>query len=161
MDFEFAVLEFPETKVAGIKTGTNLQNMQKDCAALWESFGPRVYGELAMHQSIPEMPATYGIWKMIDKDRFEYWAAIEIDSEDKLPADLEILTLPLSMYVTCQVPGISKLGDAYREAYEQWPGSQTDYVLDKEGIGFEHYPYRWQKEDEFEIYVPVKMKSLG
>ena len=53
MDFEFAVLEFPETKVAGIKIETDMKNAQKDCAALWESFGPRVYGELSVEQFHP------------------------------------------------------------------------------------------------------------
>lgn len=161
MNYEYAVLEFPEQKVAGIKIETDMKNAQKDCSELWKSFGPRVYGELSVNQSIPEMPATFGVCKMIDNDRFTYWAAVEIDSEDKIPADLEVLTIPTQMYVTCQVPGIEKLGDAYMELYEEWPGSQMDYVMDTDGISFERYPYRWQEEDEFEIYAPVKMKQMG
>ena len=142
MDFEFAVLEFPETKVAGIKIETDMKNAQKDCAALWESFGPRVYGELSVNNSIPERPSTYGVCKMIDNDRFAYWAAVEIDSTDKIPSDLEIISIPLAMYATCQVPGIKKLGEAYKAIYEEWPPTQIDYAID--GMG---------------IYVPVTMKE--
>ena len=159
MDFEFAVLEFSETKVAGIKIETDMKNAQKDCAALWESFGPRVYGELSVNNSIPERPSTYGVCKMIDNDRFAYWAAVEIDSTDKIPSDLEIISIPLAMYATCQVPGIKKLGEAYKAIYEEWPPTQIDYAIDGKGISFEHYPYLWKEGDLFEIYVPVTMKE--
>ncbi len=159
MDFEFAVLEFPETKIAGQKIETDMKNVKKDSAELWKSFHPRVYGELSVHQSIPEMPATYGVCKMTGDDKLTYWAAVDIDSTDKLPSDLEVLTIPMAMYVTCQVPGIGKLEKAYKAIYEQWPPTQIDYALDNDGISFERYPYQWKKDELFEVYVPVTIKE--
>ena len=60
MDFEFAVLEFPETKIAGITVETDLKHAQQNCQALWEKFGKRVTGELAGHKAIPEDAAKFG-----------------------------------------------------------------------------------------------------
>ena len=159
MDFKFAVLEFPETKVAGIKIESDMNNAQKDCAALWKSFDSRIHGELSRHKSLPEMPDKYGVFKIINKDRFAYWAAVNINSTDKIPSDLEILNIPLGMYVTCQVPGIAKLEEAYKALYEDWPPTQIDYAIDNKGICFERYPNSWKKDELFEIYVAVSMKE--
>ena len=76
MDFEFAVLEFPETKIAGITVETDLKHAQQNCQALWEKFGKRVTGELAGHKAIPEDAAKYGVYQMLTKDKFSYCAEI-------------------------------------------------------------------------------------
>ena len=159
MDFEFAVLEFPETKVAGITVETDLKHAQENCKALWETFDKRVKGELAGHKAIPEDAAKYGIYQMLTKEKFSYCAAVEIDSNVSLPSDLKVITIPLGMYVTCQVSDMSKLEDAYKALYEQWPSTQIDYVIDKKGLCFERYDYEWKKGDPFEIFVAVSMKE--
>lgn len=159
MDFEFSVLEFPKTRIAGITVETDLKHAQQNCQALWEKFGKRVTGELAGHKAIPEDAAKYGVYQMLTKDKFSYCAGVEINSDTSLPSDLKVITIPPGMYVTCQVSDISKLEDAYKALYEKWPSTQIDYVIDNKGLCFERYDYEWEKSDPFEIYVAVSMKE--
>lgn len=159
MAYQFAVLEFPKTKIAGISIETDLEHAKQNCKALWDKFDKRVTGDLAGHKAIGEEAAKYGVYQMIGKDKFSYCAGVEVESNHAIPSDLTVITIPLGMYVTCQVPNISKLEDAYKALYEQWPPTQIDYVIDETGLCFERYDYDWTKDDPLEIYVSVRMKE--
>lgn len=158
MDYTFTVAELPEKMIAGISVETDMQHAQQDCQALWQSFGPRICTELSKHIAIPANADSFGISQMLDSERFRYWAAIEISSAEQLPADLQTMIIPAGLYVTCQVPGLEQLCEAYTAMYEKWPQSQNTYAMNMQGICIERYKNNWQIQDPLEIYGSVVKK---
>lgn len=162
MNKAYTVVEFPEKRIAGLHVQTDMQNAAKDCPALWQAFGPRICTELANCASISKEGHTYGVSIMTDPERFTYWAAIEIGTDDAsgkaLPKDIQTMTIPAGLYVKCQVENLSQLGEAFTALYMQWPQTQNEYALNMQGLCFELYPMNWQLTDPLEIYASVIKK---
>lgn len=155
MDFQFTVVELPAIKIAGITVATDMANAAKDCPALWENFGPRICGELSSCADIAKTGESYGISKMIDENRFIYWAAVPVNTIDSLPADFDSMTIAAGYYVKGIAPNLEQLGQAFTAMYMQWPATQQEYQLDMQGICFELYRGDWQPSDPIEIYASL------
>ncbi|MFD1259814.1 GyrI-like domain-containing protein [Entomomonas asaccharolytica] len=159
MSFQFTVVELPEIQVAGITVDTDMEKAMIDCPALWHTFAPRICSELADCVEISKTGDSYGISKMIDENRFTYWAAVQITQINTLPADFKTMTIPAGLYVKAQVPNLDMLGEALTAMYMQWPQSQTEYQLDMQGVSLERYEHNWQPNDPLEIFAAVIKQS--
>lgn len=155
MDFQFTVVELPEIQVAGMTVETNMEKAMIDCPALWHTFGPRICSELANCAEISKTGESYGISKMIDENRFTYWAAVQTTRINTLPDDFKTMAIPAGLYVKATVPSLEKLGEAMTAMYMQWPQSQTEYQIDMQGVCLELYGLNWQPNDPLEIYAQV------
>ena len=158
MDYQFSVVELPEKQIAGIYVQTNMKNAATDCPTLWQSFGPRICGELSSCSSLSKSGDTYGVSVMTDENNFTYWAAVGVDAIHSLPEDMKTMTITQGLYVKCTIPGLEQMGEAFMAMYTQWPQSQNEYVLDMGGACFELYPKNWQLTDSLEIYAKVIKK---
>ncbi|RUS65539.1 hypothetical protein CUZ56_02838 [Saezia sanguinis] len=158
MDYKFSVVELPETLIAGITVQTDMQNASQTCSALWESFEAQVINKIPA-AAMPQNPDAFGVSRMLDEQRFIYWAAIEVQSADNLPAGMQTIRIPAGLYVGGQIPGLDKLSDAYTALFMQWPQSQNTYALDMQGISFELYRCGWQMHDPLSLYASVVKKE--
>ncbi len=158
MDYQFSVVELPAIQLVGMSIQTNMEKATTDCPALWQSFAPRITGELASCANLSEYGDTYGVSRMTDEHNFIYWAGIGVDSVDSLPEGMATMTIPQSWYVNCTARGIEQLGEALMAIYCQWQNTQDEYVLDMQGISLERYPQNWQCTDALEVYASVLKK---
>lgn len=158
MSYTFSVVELPAKQVAGITVQTDMQHAEQDCPVIWQTFGPRICAELSGHIAVSDNADTFGICQMIDESRFIYWAAIEVNSTENLPADMKTMTVPAGFYVTCTAPNLEKLGEAFTALYMQWPQTQNDYAIDMQGVCFELYKGQWQMNDPIQVYAAVTKK---
>ena len=156
MAYEFTVVDYPKTLVAGLSIQTNLNKASMDCPALWQKFGPQIHSKLSQHvcMASTDTPA-YGISKMIDNEFFDYWAAVPVKQEHELPKEFKTMTIPAGKYVKTTVPSLAKLSEAFMAMYTQWPQQQDQYQLDPAGLCFETYDVCWKPEDSLEIYCKV------
>ena len=156
MSFEITVVEFPATHLIGMKVRTNMQNAQKDCPAIWQTFGPRII-EIPGGDCVGK--GAYGISVMVNENDFDYWAAVESQTESPLPDDMDTIDIPAGHYARCSIASLEKLGEAYMFVYGPWIQGQNEFTLDMSGVSFELYPSHWNPGEAFEIYVPVKKTS--
>lgn len=152
MGYDFSVVQVQGKTLAGVKVKTNMERAAQDCPAIWHAFGSRIHTELSGIVA----GDSYGVSQSENPNDFTYWASIEVNPAAVLPSDLETLSIPEGLYVRCAVPGLAQIGDAYTALYMEWPKTQTQYVLDMEGICFEQYPAQMSGDGPFEIYAAVK-----
>lgn len=158
MSFNFTVVEIPEKQIAGIYVQTTIQDASKDCPALWQSFGPRMCDTIANCNVVSKTGPSYGVNVMLDENKLNYWAALEVTSTSNLPKDLQTMTIPGGLYVKCTAQNLAQLGDAYTALYMQWPQSQHEYAVNMQAPCFELYSHNWQLNDPIEIYAPIVKK---
>ncbi|MFT3963641.1 GyrI-like domain-containing protein [Propionivibrio sp.] len=152
---EFTVVEFPETRLAGVTIETDMERAESDCTAVWQAFWPRIAAELVPRAVIPENVHAFGVSRMIDEQRFFYSAMLQVESIRDLPGDMREMRIPGGLYVRCAVPSLARLAEAYTALYEQWPSAQGEYELDYQGVCFERYPPDFTHEKPFEILAAV------
>ena len=150
--YDITVTNYPKKRLVGMKARTSMQKAQTDCPALFQSFMPRV-SELAQ---LSKCNNFYGVSVMLNAEDFDYWAAVEIETDANLPEGMACMDIPSGEYAKCAVPNMEKLGEAYMYVFGEWPKSQTKYVLDEQAPMFELYPMCFKPTDSFEIYAPVK-----
>ncbi|MDY0203505.1 MAG: GyrI-like domain-containing protein [Desulfovibrio desulfuricans] len=146
-EFKATVVNFPATRLTGMKVRTSLAHAQQDCPAVWQRFGPRMPGI--------EGRQSFGVSIMLSAEEIEYWAAVEADGRE-LPADMGHVDVPAGTYVACRVPDLESIGIAYMFIFEKWLGSQETYAYNEQVPCFELYPPAWCPDVPFEIYVPLK-----
>ncbi len=159
MEFKYTIEEYQETRSVGLTVKTDMQLAEKDCLAIWQSFGPRIATEIIPHAVVPSNVHSFGICRMIDEERFYYSATLEITSMQTLPKDMHEILIPKGLYVKCDVPSLAHIKEAYEAIYTEWPKSQTGYEFDMQGLWFERYPPGAEMDTPFEIYAAVKKCS--
>lgn len=94
------------------------------------------------------------------QNEFEKWAAVEVSEFDKIPDDLEILTVPEGLYAVFIYKGkSSEAASFYQNVFGSWlPNSE--FLLDTRP----HFAVMGEKykndsaDSEEEIWIPVKTK---
>lgn len=94
-------------------------------------------------------------------NKFEKWAAVEVNSVDEIPYDMEKLILPAGKYAVFIHIGAAKTGPKmFQYIFQQWL-PQSDYDLDNrphfEILG-EKYK-NGQPDSEEEIWIPIRAKA--
>ncbi|CAK7012552.1 MAG: hypothetical protein DESF_00497 [Desulfovibrio sp.] len=145
-EFKITVVDFPATRLMGMKVRTSIARAHEDCPAIWQQFGPRM-------ADIAGKP-FYGVSCMLNAEEIEYWAAMEADGRE-LPADMGHHVIPAGTYAACRVPNLENIGEAYMFIFEKWFASQEAYVYNEQAPCFELYPPDWNPGASFELYVPV------
>ena len=156
---EFTVVEFPETRLAGVTIETDMQRAESDCPAIWQAFWPRITAELASRAVIPENAHAFGVSRMIDEQRFFYSAMLQVESTRELPDDMRETRIPGGLYVRCAVPSLARIAEAHTAMYEQWPSTQGEYEPDYQSVCFERYPPDFTHEQPFELFAAVKRQA--
>jgi len=148
--FNTTVVDYPKKHLIGMKMRTTMEKAATDCPVLWQTFGPRLESILA-----EDCQGSYGICVMLDMVNFDYWAAVEYDPSLDLPEGLDRYEISAGPYARASVPNLEKMGPAYMYLYEEWPKSQSGYIINMQAPGFEFYPPNWQPNEPLEIYVPL------
>ncbi|MGL4666993.1 MAG: GyrI-like domain-containing protein [Saezia sp.] len=156
MTFTFTVVQVEEKKIAGINVETNMANATTDCPRLWGQF-MLVMGTLMKNPVVVQGAPSYGVSECIDGDRFVYWAALQVNSVEDLPADLKTMTIGSGLHVKCTVPSLQQLGEGYA-ALNAWMIAQNKYAYNIQGAAFEEYKQGWQMTDSVDIYVAIVEK---
>ncbi len=151
-DFTVTVVEYPATRLIGLKVRTSMQKAETDCMAVWETFGPRM-GELLGDGG---GRGSYGVSVMLNAEEFEYWAAVPTAPSAAVPAGMAGFDLPAGLFAKTTAASLEALKEAYMFLYETWAKSQKEYAVDYQGPCFELYPPNFQMTDSFEVFMPVR-----
>ena len=149
--YDVTVVEYPATRLIGLKVQTTMKKAQVDCAAIWPAFGPRMPELLK-----GDCRNAYGVSVMLSAEDFEYWAAVEVDKSAAVPEGMGSLDIPAGLYAKTTVPNLEKLMEAFMFLYEGWPKNQKDYTFSETAPCFELYPPTWWGDGVFEVYMPVR-----
>lgn len=153
-EYDVAIVEYPVKHLVGIRTRTSGRRAQEDCPALWRTFGPCVDALLATGCGCL---GAYGVSVMKKAGGFDYWATIEPSTPDIIPKGMERFDIPAGDYASCAIPNIDAVSAAYLFIYEQWPKTQSRYVICRDAPCFELFPPHWQLSDAFVLCVPVRL----
>jgi predicted transcriptional regulator YdeE len=155
-----SIIEFPALELAGLKVRTTMLEIQRDCPALWECFGPRMF-ELSGKDACPGFQGeSYGASVPVDMDNgtFDYWAAMPVKPGEALPAGMERLGVAPGLYAACALPSLAELGAAYNYIYLEWLPGQSEYTLNMASPCFERYDQRYLESGVFDVLVPLLKK---
>lgn len=155
------IVTIQEKKLVGKRLITSFSGNKT--SELWRTFMPRrkeivnaIGSDLYSVQIYPPL-----FFQSFDPDaKFEKWAAIEVTSFDKVPADFERLVIPGGLYAVFLYKGSSsEAAPAFHFIFNSWlPGS--DYFLD-DRPHFEILGEKYKNDDpdsEEELWIPVKPK---
>ena len=151
------VVNRPETALVGMFVRTSMQQAMIDCPKIWhENFGPRM-AELC-DENCGE---SYGVSWMVDEAdcTFDYWAAVPLKKDARIPEGMATTTLPAGMYAELAVPSLEKLQEAYTTIWEKWLPNQKEYAPSETAPSYEVYPADYMQTGKLVLYFPIKPVS--
>lgn len=156
--FDVKIKVSKERKVIGKRTCLNLKSY--NVSELWKSFLPlrkdianTVSDDLF---SISVYDESYFI-EFSPLKTFEKWAAIEVDSFDKIPSGLEVFTIAGGTYAVFFYKGLNTDFSVFQYIYNTWLPT-SGYFLDNRPH-FEILGKKYKNNDpssEEEIWIPLK-----
>jgi AraC family transcriptional regulator len=142
---------YPEFKAAGLK-GVYTPETNVDIPMLWDRFNP-------LMDSIPNRVGAhaYGLCVPVKTPEFEYYAAVQVDSFDGLPADMLGVEVEAQDYAVFTHKGsLDNLRDTMAYIWGTWlPESKFTSPSNPD---FELYGERFNptiESSELDIYIPV------
>jgi len=149
-----------ERKLVGMRRSMSLANNRT--GELWRSFMPRrseITNSLTndLISLVVYKPTHFTDFKLTNE--FERWAAVEVESLDNVPSEMESFVLPAGLYAVFHYRGLSTDNSIFQYIFGTWlPGS--DYVLD-DRPHFEVLGDKYKNNDpasEEEIWIPIQPK---
>jgi len=149
-----------ERKLVGMRRSMSLANNRT--GELWRSFMPRrseITNSLTndLISLVVYKPTHFTDFKLTNE--FERWAAVEVESLDNVPSEMESFVLPAGLYAVFHYRGLSTDNSIFQYIFGTWlPGS--DYVLD-DRPHFEILGDKYKNNDpasEEDIWIPIKPK---
>lgn len=144
---------------------TTMSFVENKTFQLWSSFMPRrkeiknsVDSDL---YSLEVFPVGY-FDHFNPENKFEKWAAIEVENFDFIPSEMEALIIPSGLYAVFIHKGPESEGHkTYNAIFTEWLPS-SEYNVDYRPH-FAVMSEKYKKEDpesEEEIWIPIKTKNL-
>ncbi|MBD5656793.1 MAG: AraC family transcriptional regulator [Candidatus Eremiobacteraeota bacterium] len=137
--------------LAGMADRFDFETVQR-IPLLWQRFGPHI-------GSVPGQIGytTYGVMDDGDDDGFDYAAAVEVESVDRLPPELKSIRIQAQTYAVFTHAGhISNLRTTMNVLWSGWlPASKLTMVR---APYFERYDERFDPQSgngEIEIWIPI------
>lgn len=131
----------------------------QDIPALWQQFITQI-------PTIPNrirLESTYGVCHPINRDEFDYIAAVAVEHLDHIPSGMVTHTLPAQQYAVFTHQGhIHDFAKTISYIWATWlpnSGLETSGTAD-----FEHYDARFDPVNltgEVDIYIPIITHSAG
>lgn len=151
------IKQFPGAFIIGKRQEMSLIN--NPIQALWQGFLPLKDGITnrctSDHIALVNYPEDY--FQGFDPAKtFERWAAVEVDSLDDIPTDLEGLEIPPGEYAVFQYQGSSADPAIFQYIFSEWI-PQSAYRIDHRPH-FEVLGERYRNNDplsEEEIWIPI------
>jgi AraC family transcriptional regulator len=154
------IITIPEKKLIGMHMPMSL--VQNKTVDLWRNFMPR-RGEIKNKVntefiSMQVYDPSYDFTNFDPAAQFEKWAAVEVNSFDHVPPEMEKFVLPSGLYAVFQYKGdLSGAANMFRYIFGEWlPNS--GYTLDNRPH-FEILGEKYKNNDpnsEEDIYIPIK-----
>lgn len=147
-----------EKKLIGIKLSMSLAEFK--IAELWKSFMTRRNEIVNKHSNDLISMTIYSPNHFLTFDlnnKFEKWAAIEVNDFDTIPTQMETFVLKSGLYAVFNHKGLSSDNSIFRFIFELWLPS-SGFVLDNRPH-FEILTDNYRSNDpnsEEEIWIPVK-----
>ena len=145
------IINKPAFAVVGMKIHTSPQ--EGDFPGLWRRFGPRMHE--IQHVVAPE--TSYGLSTNWDETtgKFDYIAAMQVDSTEDLPEGMVSLQIPAQTYAVFPAK-LSTISETYDQIHSQWLSAAGRRRAS--GPDFEYYDEQFNPDDpesEFHLYVPI------
>jgi len=142
--------------LAGLRGDYTMATM-REIPALWQRFDSYL-GKLPGQIS----GVTYGVC-FPSSDGFGYMAGVEVQSAERLPEELSVVTMPREQYAVFAHKGhISKLPETCRAIEHEWlPRSRYSFALGTPGSPgfFERYGESFDAKigvGDVEVWVPIR-----
>lgn len=155
------ITKFQEKKVIGMSQ--EMSYLDYKARELWQRFMPR-HSEVQNRKgsncfSIQQFSATY--WLNFDPATpFTKWAAVEVESSDIIPADMQSLCIPSGLYAVFIYKGDGSSAPAFFEAiFRSWLPNSIYDLADRPH--FEILGEKYKKDDpnsEEEVWIPIQLK---
>jgi AraC family transcriptional regulator len=155
LKMEPRIVSKPGFMVVGVKYRGKNEN--QEIPDLWSEFGAR-FNDFK-HRT--EEETAYGVMDNFDhaSGEFDYVAAVSISSTEDQPRDLTLWDIPAQTYAVFATT-LPKVKETFDAIYGGWL-PESDYQRPP-GPEFELYDEGFDPKDpesQFDIYIPVKMKS--
>lgn len=147
-----------EKKLVGKKLSMTLA--ENKTGELWRSFMPR-RKEIAnnLTSDLISMQVYHKSFRGDVNQKFEKWAAVEVNNFDQVPDEMETFALEGGLYAVFDYKGLSTDHSIFIYIFGTWlPGS--DYLID-DRPHFEVLGEKYKNGDpnsEEEIWIPIKPK---
>jgi AraC family transcriptional regulator len=131
---------------------------------LWRSFMP--FRKQILHTLGPDLYSLqvyppYYFHHYNPAIAFTKWAAVEVESANNLPAEMEVFNLPAGMYAVFVHKGSQLDHSTFNYIFSTWLPASIEYQLD-DRPHFELLGEKYRRDDpasEEEIWIPVKVKE--
>lgn len=158
------IITLSEKNLVGMRIETSISNFGSP--QLWQTFMPRrkeIENRIeGAYYSIQVYPAGFQMKDFTPTTLFDYWAAIEVESEPSPPSRMESFKLPGGAYAVFIHRGpMSTFQQTLGYIHGQWlPNSE--FELDErphfELLG-DHYLGPNNPDSEEEVWVPIKSRA--
>lgn len=162
---EPTIVEIGHRKLIGMRVKTTLS--ENKTLELWQNFKPRVK-EIENRAdtdfySVQIFEKGLKLKQLMPQTEFEKWAAVQVESFDDIPDNLENLTIPggkYAVFIHCGTPPEFAKTSAF--IYGVWlPNSE--FELDErphfEVMSANYHPADPKAEEE--VWIPIKKKNLS
>lgn len=156
------IITISEKKLAGLSIELSLSN--DTTASLWQKLMPRrsefINRVGDSYYSMQVYPTDFSMKDFTPQTLFTKWAAVEVDSFDNIPDNMETYLLKGGVYAVFRYKGLPQgFPKLLQYIYQEWlPNS--NYILDSREH-FEVLGKDYKRNDpssEEDVYIPVKAK---
>jgi predicted transcriptional regulator YdeE len=151
-----AIETLPQKNLAGYCAIVSSDGISGLYEKLWGAF----LGRIQMIDGLANRD-LYGICCSLQANNlFEYWLAVEIRPEDRVPRDLIPFPLLGGTYgASIETPGVS-LPFLYNSLIQKWT-APVDYTLDWKMPFFEVYNTNWRQRMAVKICLPLQFSVFS
>ena len=151
MSYTVTVTKQPARRLVGLSARVNMRDTHKECTALWEKFMPMM-GELT---SVAEEGSFGASINMEENGDFDYWAAMALPQDAKVPSGMGCLEARGGKYAECVAESLENIGAVYEYIYGEWGKTQNDHSVDYTAACLEFYHKDWKDGGPVTLYIPL------
>lgn len=148
MNKEHRLTTLATTHFIGLRTETSLA--EQGVPGLWRKFRPLAKGIADKSEGSYNITCYGKDLAMTDftpLTRYEAWTTVKVDSTDAVPADLEVLTIPLGSYAVFDYQGLAKdFGLVAAQVFGEWLPA-VNLTVDNTRPHFEYLPPGYRTDD--------------
>ena len=159
---EPTIVNLKEKKIIGCSCKMN--SINNKTGELWKSFMPRlkeIKNKISADLfSVQIYNADYNFNQFDPSIQFTKWAAAEVSSFKKVPADMETLIINAGLYAIFLHKGSNLNNSTHQYIFQKWLPTSEKYILDARPH-FEVLGEKYKNGDpssEEEIWIPIRLK---
>ncbi len=155
------IITAPERKLIGLSASMSFSDFA--VGALWQRFGPRIpeiVGAVGNYKVSMALYADDFYYRFSPMNSFEKWAAVEVESLDKVPDGLQTFIVPAGTYAVFHYKGSSADTAVFQYIHSEWLRTSAYDLDDRPHLEVLGDGYKGNHPDsEEQIWIPIVLKN--